>query len=199
MRRLRLLPAGLALVAAVGVVAGCSSDGAPVDPTAPLGLSNTIDTLFPPSRETIPIEEGTAPEGALFGGDLCASLTADDVAGVELPTGPATLLEFGLLAVDRCEFLLEAGVSTFRVLVQAVGPGDFAALVDGIDDAGTTPGTDPAVFESIPDLGLEAYGLDTGSDYQVWMQVDRGYVRLVAPDRSSALELADRVAANADR
>lgn len=181
----------VACAAAASLVA-CSGDDAVVDPTAPLGLSNTVDTLFPPSRETIPVEEGTAPEGALFGGDLCAALTQADIDGVEFPTGTATLREFGLLAVDRCEFLIDAGQNTYQVLVQAVTPAEFAALVAGIDSAVTTPEGGPAVFEALDDLGLEAFGLDAGTEYRVWVQADTGYFQVIAPDRGSALVLAAR-------
>ena len=193
MHRARSIIVTMVVMAAVAT--SCSSDGAPVDPTAPLGLSNTIDTLFPPSRETIPIEDGTAPAGALFAGDMCTALTATDIDGVTFPTGPATLREFGLLAVDRCQYLVDAGANSYYVEVQAVGPADFAALVDGVGTSGTTGGE--AVIEAIDDLGLVAFGLETGVGYQVSVQADQGYFQLSAPDRAAALLLATRALTHA--
>jgi len=193
MRRTALV---VACAAALSLSACSGEDGA-VDPTAPLGLSNTVDTLFPPSRETIPIEDGTAPKGSLFGGDLCAALTDVDIDGVEFPTGSAALREFGLLAIDRCEYLIDAGENTYQVLVQAITPAEFAALVEGIDNGGTVPGGEPALFEPLPDLGLEAYGLDVGTEFRVWVQADTGYFQLIAPDRTSALVLTAIAASHA--
>lgn len=188
-----LLPA-LLLMAACDEPAATPPDRTP-DPTATLPYPSAPDTVLPDAVETLPVEEGTAPPGALFGGDLCAALDDSDFGDVAID-------EVLPLSVDSCQYTVGDGIV---IVVKALSEADFVAAqtpdttpetapdttpgtTDPTGTGDTTPVTAPPV--ALSGIGEEAFGIDLGDQYRVVVQVDNGWFSVTAPDASTARALA---------
>lgn len=175
----------------VGGVVGAACYSEDTDPTATLGTVGvpsepTATTLLEDVFNTDSDISVTAPPNALFGGDLCTALVADDFRSIRIDShSPGELVDSGALSPDSCGYTVSADRVDLQVLVEARTAADLEQPAVGA-------GVQPDVIETV---GLAAIGYaPTVRTYVVIVKVDNGYFSVTTPDSSSAIRLA-RIAA----
>jgi hypothetical protein len=174
-RRLLLLP-----LLAIGLVA--CSESAPNTSNAPQDPASTdVGTLLPVLTDPN-VPDTTIPPDALFGGDVCMALDANDVASTSFRgVGRAPLTATNSPSPDSCEYTVGSGTNTASVLVQMISPDDFA-----------TPPASNEIVETISGLGLAARSINHGDTVEVQVQVTNGFFSVTTADLASARRLAER-------
>jgi hypothetical protein len=184
------LVAGLMLCGGT-LAAGCTGDSEPTPQSGgTLPTPSDPDTLLPVPEGTEPPDVTTPlPPDALFGGDLCAALTADDFRGVRFgSSSSAQLDDTATLSEDSCQFELSAGGATYVVVLKARSQPDFVT---------PTQGDEPV--EELDGPGEAARGVQFADRYEVTVRVSNGYFAVSAPTRAAALALATTAVPRADQ
>jgi len=170
---------------------GCTGDSEPAPQAGgALPTPSDPDTLLPvPEGTDTPDPTVSLPPDLLFGGELCAALTADDVRGVRFGSSASARLDDTVkLSEDSCQFLLTAGGSRWSVVVKARSQPDFV-----------TPAPGGETVEELPGPGLLARGVQFDDRYEVTVKVPNGYFAVVAPTRDAALALAAKAVPRVDQ
>lgn len=171
------------VLAGLVVLSACSDAGPESIPVTVGSLPEPADpgTLLPVVVETAPPQDGTAPPGALFGGNLCTALTDVDLAAVNVGGDRGELVGDPAATFDGCDYTLEVGSATVHVVVTARSQADFASPAFG----------DEAVDE-LDGLGEAARGVERSNGYEVYVKVSNGWFSVLAPTEASARALAVR-------
>lgn len=178
----------------VGGVVGVACHSEDTDPTATLGTVGvptepTATTLLEDVFDTESDITVTLPPNALFGGDLCSALVADDFKSLRIDGhSPGDLVDVAALSPDSCGFTVSADRVDLQVLVEARTALDLSQPAVGA-------GVQPEVYETV---ALAAVGYaPTIRTYVVIVKVENGYFSVTTPDSSSAIRLARMAAARA--
>lgn len=166
------------------VLSACGDAGPESIPVTVGSLPEPPDpgTLLPVVVDTAPPDDGTAPPGALFGGNLCTALTDADLAAVNLGGGRGELVGDPAATFDGCDYTLEVGSATVHVVVTARSQADFAnpSAADGVP------------IDELNGIGDAARGVERESGYEVYVKVSNGWFSVLAPTEASARALALR-------
>jgi hypothetical protein len=165
------------------------SEAAPTTTGTPVLVPTTEPGTLLPVLTDPNVPDTTIPANALFGGDVCSALDANDIESTSyrgFGTGPLT--DSSAPSPDSCQYTVGSGQRTVTVLVQLISPDDFAA-----------PPASNELVEPLTGVGVAARSINHGDTVEVQVQVANGYFSVTTPDLASAQRLAERAVPRAAR
>jgi hypothetical protein len=166
------------------ILAACvSPDSAPNVTSGPVVPTSPATTLHPYDT-TVDVTDTTLPPNAVFGGDPCTALTANEIARVRLGAfGYGRLFRADQRSSDSCLYLVLKGDQATTLLVKLIN----------VDTYNAPPAANETLLV-VDGVGDDAAALTRDGSATVMVHVGERYVAVTAPDLDSATALARLIA-----
>ena len=166
------------------LLAACVSPDSAPDPTSGPVVPTSPATTLHPYDTTVDVTDTTLPPNAVFGGDPCTALTANEIARVRLGAfGYGRLFRADQRSSDSCLYLVLKGDQATTLLVKLISADTYNAP--------------PAANETllvVNGVGDDAAALTRDGSATVMVHIGSRYVAVTAPDLDSATALARLIA-----